>query len=798
MSRNKLQARDKLALKMTKDGLVERNVSTGANTRISSREVSHDLRGSAIDRQDSQNFSENPAGGDTGRKQTFRQNNIEKQAEQNADPTQNADNMPQTTRHDTHASSEQNTAQYNDTPIKTRKYDQFDRLPTDINPAIRHQSLASQIRHTDEPESVLRIDKDDNIRHTRDDTSPDRPDSGKRRQARPDFYDKTANADDTSGTATKPEKNKQHKSASDTAGSNELKKPGKLQFNLEDVAPAKPQVKPIDPKLVKAERKMDRAMRKLDKAHMNLPVKHKLRSTTALDGKSGEIKRKLQFEKMPLTKGENIKGALPLRPVRTAANVVAVAAHRNAFQHGDDNVSVIAAHRTAMYGEAGARTALRFKKTAPYRKVAKLEKAARKKSVNLAYRRSLAENPKLRSNVFSRMMQKRKIKLQYAKTARKAKKTALKAKKAGSVISRAGKAIASLIKKNPKVILIIALLALVIIIIGSCVSTVSSFVSSNVTTIVASTYLADDADILGAAAVYAEMEDELQYLLDNYEYYNPGFDEYRFYLDRIWHDPYVLISIISAMHEGEWTLGEVMGTLIMLFERQYTLTETVTVEVRTRIETTIVIDEETGEETEVTEEVEYNYYIITVILENYILSRLPIFIMSEQRVGRYALYMMTLGNRPDLFPVSQFPNASTMREPLRYDIPPQHLEDAVFAAMMEEALKYVGWPYVWGGSSPVTSFDCSGFVSWVLNQSGWNIGRLGANGLYNRSTPISPSQARPGDLVFFQGTFRSDSTITHVGIYVGDGMFIHAGNPIGFASLNTTYYQNHFYGFARP
>jgi len=315
----------------------------------------------------------------------------------------------------------------------------------------------------------------------------------------------------------------------------------------------------------------------------------------------------------------------------------------------------------------------------------------------------------------------------------------------------------------------------------------------------ASTYLADDAAMLGAEAAYAGMESGLQNMLDNYESLNPGYDAYVYELDGKWHDPYVLMSILSAIHEGAWTLDGVQGTLALLFERQYILTETVTHEVRYRSETTTVTDPVTNVETEVTNLVAYDYYTCTVTLENFNLSHLPVYIMGEDGLGRYALYMATLGNRPDLFLTSQYLNASTYKDYGRHDIPPEYLNDETFAAMITEAEKCLGMPYVWGGSSQKTSFDCSGFVSWVLNQSGWNVGRLGARGLYGICTPISASEAKPGDLIFFHSTYRTTTPgISHVGIYVGDGMMIHAGNPIGYASIDTTYWQNHFYGYGRP
>jgi hypothetical protein len=318
--------------------------------------------------------------------------------------------------------------------------------------------------------------------------------------------------------------------------------------------------------------------------------------------------------------------------------------------------------------------------------------------------------------------------------------------------------------------------------------------------VVFTTYLASDEDMLGAEAVYAGMEADLQDMLDNYEQLNPGYDEYQYELDDIKHDPYVLMSILSALHDGEWTLNEVQGTLGMLFDLQYILTETVTVEIRTRTETETVIDPETLEEVEIEVTVEYEYRIITVTLENFNLSHLPVYIMGVDRLSRYALLMRTLGNRPDLFPTSQYPHASYYQEYGKHTIPPEYFGDAKFAEIIAEAEKYLGWPYVWGGSSPATSFDCSGFVSWVLNQTGWNFGRLGARGLYNICTPISPEQAKPGDLIFFNYTYNAPQPHlpTHVGIYVGDGMMLHCGNPIGYASINTPYWQKHFYGFGRP
>jgi len=238
-------------------------------------------------------------------------------------------------------------------------------------------------------------------------------------------------------------------------------------------------------------------------------------------------------------------------------------------------------------------------------------------------------------------------------------------------------------------------------------------------------------------------------------------------------------------------IRDYLSALAMLFEKQYTLTQTIETETRYRTETRT-----DSEGNPYTVQVPYTYYICNVKLENFDMSHLPVYIMGEDQMSLYAVYMSTLGNRPDLFPTGTYPNASTVKEPTYYDIPPEALEDATFAAMMAEAEKYIGYPYVWGGSSPSTSFDCSGFVSWVINHSGWDVGRLGAQGLCNICTPVSPEQAKPGDLVFFVGTYDTPG-VSHVGIYVGNSVMLHCGDPISYTNLNSSYWQEHFYCYGR-
>ena len=286
--------------------------------------------------------------------------------------------------------------------------------------------------------------------------------------------------------------------------------------------------------------------------------------------------------------------------------------------------------------------------------------------------------------------------------------------------------------------------------------------------------------MLAAEAAYCALEDDLQHYLDTYESTH-DYDEYHFDLDEIEHDPYVLLSLLCALHEGQWTIDEVQGTLQMLFDRQYILTEDVVVETRYRTETDTWTDEDGNSHTD-TYQVPYDYYICTVTLENFDLSHVPVYVMGEDQLSRYAIYMATLGNRPDLFPDSPYVNKYITGKPGDYEVPGEYLDDETFAAMLAEAQKYIGYPYVWGGSSPATSFDCSGYVSWVINHSGWNVGRLGAQGFYNICTPTS--SPKPGDLVFFKGTYDTPG-VSHCGIYVGDGKMLHCGDPIGYANLNT-------------
>ena len=441
------------------------------------------------------------------------------------------------------------------------------------------------------------------------------------------------------------------------------------------------------------------------------------------------------------------------------------------------------------------------RKLKPWRDAAKAEQAAVRANAEALYQKALHDNPQLASgSPISRIWQKKRMQRQYAAAyrvsrgaegAKAAAQTAAKsAKKGAEAAKKAGEFIA----RHKKVFLIIGGIGLVLVLLLGLLQSCSSMFGGGVSNIVASSYLSEDSDLLAAEAAYCAKEDELRRYLDTYEQTH-DYDEYHYDLDEIEHDPYVLLSILSALHEGQFAIDQVQGDLQMLFDRQYILTETVEVERRYYIETDTWTDEEGNTHTE-SYRVYYDYYICTVKLENFDLSHLPVYMMDQETLSMYAVYMSTLGNRPDLFPSSGYVPKYVTNPPAKYEIPAEYLSDERFATLITEAEKYLGFPYVWGGSSPSTSFDCSGFVSYVLTSSGLcDTGRLGAQGLYNISTPVS--EPRPGDLVFFVGTYDTPG-VSHVGFYVGDGMLLHCGDPIQYTSLNTNYWQSHLYAYGRP
>ncbi len=576
----------------------------------------------------------------------------------------------------------------------------------------------------------------------------------------------------------------------------------------------------LNPRLKEHNRRAEKAADKAEAARKKIPKDRKKIKRRMVEEHSGAVKKRLCFEEVD-------RPASPSKlshAVREAPGFAASTQLHKEVQEADDgNVGVESAGsllRTAENGGRVLESAYHAHKLKPYRAAHRgprkiidfvgrggtreraqfspqaetelsglcddeAERRLEKANIDLLYQKHIQENPQPASNLLSRWRQKQAIRKQYAaavrsgqsavstveSTARAARNAAQRSRKTTAYFRRHGKGFLTVIA-----------LFLTAAFLLSCVSSCTVLVQGGLSVLSASTYPASDADMLGAEAAYAGMEAELQNELDNYETFHSGYDEYVYDLDSIGHDPYVLMSILSALHPGGWTLDMVGETLEMIFHQQYTLTDSVVTETR--------YDSDRNP---------YDYTICTVTLKNHDLSHLPAYLLTEDQLGAYSNYMKNLGNRPDLFPQSEYPNASKKEDYLDYDVPPEALEDETFAAMLKEAEKYLGYPYVWGGSSPSTSFDCSGFVSWVINHSGWNVGRLGAKALCNLCTPVSAANARPGDLVFFVNTYDAPDpgAPTHCGIYVGNSMMIHCGNPISYANLNSSYWQNHFYCYGR-
>ena len=585
----------------------------------------------------------------------------------------------------------------------------------------------------------------------------------------------------------------------------------RLQFTNEERA---------DPALRKYIERSDRAADKLDAAKAKIPTKTVKVKERVFDETTGKGKPSIRFEEVE----KKPNGKLRHNPLGRPAQEITLAAHNKVHEVEQENVGVEAGHKTEELAEQGVlhagnrvRQALHHHETKPWRDAAKAEQAANKANAEVLHQKTVQNDPSLAaSNPVSRYLQKKRIQRQYVKQARQAEKTAqttaTTTRSAAARTKEAVKKAVFYVRNHSKgVFLVLGLGAIIVMLLGG-VSSCTMMAGSGVSSVLSSSYLSEDSDIMSAEAAYCAMEADLQEYLDTYEHTH-AYDEYHYDLDTIEHDPYVLISILSALHEGIFTASEVQSDLEMLFAKQYILTETVETETRYRTETLIgerhAQDPETGtylydiwgdpimEEYEYEDEVPYTYYICTVELENYDLSHIPVEIMGEDALSMYATYMGNLGNREDLFPGSSYVSKYTT-PPTIYEIPPSALEDETFAALITEAEKYICYPYVWGGSNPNTSFDCSGFVCWSMTASGvWNVGRTSAQGLFNSCTPVSASNALPGDLIFFVGTYDTPG-ISHVGIYAGGGKMLHCGDPIRYVDINTSYWQSHFYAFARP
>lgn len=506
------------------------------------------------------------------------------------------------------------------------------------------------------------------------------------------------------------------------------------------------------------------------------------------------------------------KGGKPKKPGNLAADALSAKAHqsvRNADQ--DNNSGVEAAHFTEGSAEGAARAGSRFqygRKLRQYKKLERLEKKADKDAVESIFAERMKSDPQAGSNFFSRWRQKQAIKKEYAA----AKAGAAAAENTAAGTAKAAQGTASMterafqfVQSHSHIIIGIAAVGLLVLVIVGSVSSCSVLINGGGNVVLGTSYTAEDEDLKGAETDYTKLEDKLRKQIDRIETDHPGYDEYRYNLAEIGHNPYELASLLTVEFEN-YTRSQVQARLQSIFEAQYELKLEEKVEIRTRKETRVGYRYNpitgTGHTYTYQVTVQYEYKILNVTLLNrgvdYVARNSG---LSDDQLERYEVTLECRGNRDDLFAGIAFATpdgAGSSGEYQNYDIPGEALTDEKFRKMITEAEKYLGYPYVWGGSSPSTSFDCSGFVSWVINHcgNGWNVGRQTANGLMGKCDIIPKSEAKPGDLIFFQKTYNT-SGASHVGIYVGNGMMIHCGSPISYASIETSYWRQHYYCMGR-
>lgn len=506
------------------------------------------------------------------------------------------------------------------------------------------------------------------------------------------------------------------------------------------------------------------------------------------------------------------KGRKPKKPGNLAADALSAKAHqsvRNADQ--DNNSGVEAAHFTEGSAEGAARAGSRFqygRKLRQYKKLERLEKKGNKDAVDSIFAERMKSDPQAGSNLFSRWRQKQAIKKEYAA----AKAGAAAAENTASGTAKAAQGTVSITEKafqfvqsHSHIIIGIAAVGLLVLVIAGSVSSCSVLINGGGNVVLGTSYTAEDEDLKGVETDYTKLEDKLRKQIDRIETDHPGYDEYRYNLAEIGHNPYELASLLTVEFEN-YTRSQVQARLQSIFEAQYELKLEEKVEIRTRKETRVGYRYNpitgTGHTYTYQVTVQYEYKILNVTLLNrgvdYVARNSG---LTDDQLQRYEVTLECRGNRDDLFAGIAFATpdgAGSSGEYQDYDIPGEALTDEKFRKMITEAEKYLGYPYVWGGSSPSTSFDCSGFVSWVINHcgNGWNVGRQTANGLMGKCDIIPKSEAKPGDLIFFQKTYNT-SGASHVGIYVGNGMMIHCGSPISYASIETSYWRQHYYCMGR-
>jgi murein DD-endopeptidase MepM/ murein hydrolase activator NlpD len=690
----------------------------------------------------------------------------------------------------------------------------------------------------------------------------------------------------------------------------EADKTSKLQFTADETVSDTPEIH-RDRKLNRAQRQADRTAGKLETAKSKLPSKKKIRSKKVFDDKTGKAKRKLYFESEVVSQAEHLKGSPPSRLVRAAARSALAFGHRKLYQVERENVGTEAAHKGEMAAEGVIRSALRHRKTAPYRKVAKLERKSVRKSVNLAYRKALAENPN--SNMLSRAWQKRKIKKDYAKAARDAKKAAERAKRAGAAVSNTGKVLIGVAKRHPAATVVVVMLALLMFSFMSLVGAFGGIGSGGLGGMLTASYLADDAEIDNAELSYTEWETDLLVQIANAESVYGGYDEYRYSVEEICHNPYELMAYLTVKYM-DFSFGEIESDLRALFEEQYALSFTPTTEMRYRSVTRT--DPDTDESYE--EQEAYDWRVMTVTLAARSFSDIALSRLSGDEYARYALLLQTTGNRQYLanpfgelgwlpyvssyygwriHPISGakdlhrgvdvavaagteirsgqdgtvmfadysgdygnvivieddeglvskyahcgsllvgvgqsvktgdviatvggaeshlhleimkngiyvnplfFADVGSLSFTPSYGYSGEPMGDGAYAALIAEAELHLGVPYVFGASGP-DAFDCGGMICYVYRAAGvYDFGRIGAAAIYNACNPVSAEDARPGDVVTYHSTYSTPNPITHIGIFAGfiNGrpVMLHSGSPLQYTYIDTPYWQEHFFGFAR-
>lgn len=578
----------------------------------------------------------------------------------------------------------------------------------------------------------------------------------------------------------------------------------KLQFSKEESARLVLEKKKA--KVEKAAKQLEHAERKIRKQRRLVLTQEEMIaenqaspiSAPASSEKASAKKKtvRLHFEEHPTQPPSQTQ-----HPARQTLRAAHDALHQQVSEaNEDDNAAVHAVLKADDIQESVLRAgehAYHAHALRPYKQAAASERKLERAQTQYQKTRQRVKNPSFTSNPFSRWHQKRAIRKAYA-AEKSARNAASRTEQITTTAGNTAKKLSGYFTRHPTALAMIALAAMLLLVMSSLQSC-TPLAQSVLQSVIIGTYPAEEEDVKAAERAYAALEKQLADEMMHYDRDHPEYDEVLVDADEIWHDPYVLIAIISAVYDGQpWTLDTAMPVIEKYFQLQYVVTPSVTTETRYRTETKRQMNPKTGKMETVTVRVPYRYKTCHVRLENKDLSHLPVVSMSHHTMGMYALYMATHGNMEGIF--ASNPYARPLKDPMLYDIPEETLNaDPTFAALMEEAKKYIGYPYVWGGALPETSFDCSGFVSYVFTHSGvYNTGRLGAKGLRSLCEKVPNDQAKPGDVVFFEGTMGDDvSGITHCGLYVGNGMMIHCGSPIGFADLNDAYWRQHFHSFGR-